>query len=202
MQPDSEELRRYYAALSDDALLELERGDLTEIAQSCYDSELAKRRLDGGPEVPDIRHDDPYDEAAAVDGDHEAGPDWLEDAACACSFESSPGNDAPDLDEARGILEAAGIPCHAVSRDLDPKGSRHQYSYNLMVPAALNLQAVSILDKDFFNPRLEAEWRTHFEALSEEELRALHLEDLTAGMLDRVERLTSAYNDELARRRD
>jgi len=199
MQPDSEDLRRYYASLSDDALLEIERGDLTPIAQSCYDSELAKRRIDPLPDTPEIRHDDPFDDAD--DGEIAVGPDWLADAACASSFESSPGNDvAPDVDEARSLLEAAGIPCHAVTREVDPRGDHHQYSYDLMVPAALNLRAVSVLDRDFFNPRLESEWRTHFEDLSDKELRALDLEDLTSGMRDRVERLTNAYKEELARR--
>ena len=45
MRPDPDELRRYYASLSDDALLEIERNDLTEVAQACYDAELAERGL-------------------------------------------------------------------------------------------------------------------------------------------------------------
>ncbi|MEQ1886505.1 MAG: hypothetical protein ABL967_15680 [Bryobacteraceae bacterium] len=198
MRPDPQELQRYYASLSDEALLEIERGDLTEIAQSCYDAELAKRGLESEGDQVEIRHDDPF---AEEEESEEIGPDWLEDAVCSCSFESSPGNDAaPDLDEARSVLEAEGIPCHAVANELDAKKETHRYTYSLMVPAALNMRALSVLDRDFFNPRLESEWKTHFADLSDDELRGLSLQDLTAGMLDRVERLTKAYKQELARR--
>jgi hypothetical protein len=69
-----------------------------------------------------------------------------------------------------------------------------------MVPGALNLKAVSILDRDFFNPELAAEWKTHLETLSDEDFRALNLDDITAGVADRLERLTKAYKDELSRR--
>ncbi|MEQ1947472.1 MAG: hypothetical protein ABL995_09790 [Bryobacteraceae bacterium] len=200
MRPDFQELQRYYASLSDEALLEIERGDLTEVAQSCYDAELAARGLDAETDDVEIRHDDPFAEEDGDSGD-ELGPDWLEDAACACSFESSPGNDAaPDLDEARSVLEAAGIPCHAVGSELDAKKETRRYAYSLMVPAAMNMRALSVLDRDFFNPRLESEWKTHFADLSDDELRALSLQDLTAGMLDRVERLTKAYKQEMAGR--
>ena len=37
--------------------------------------------------------------------------------------------------------------------------------------------------------------------LSDEELRALNPEDICAGLLDRVERLTRVYTEEIARRR-
>ena len=199
VRPDPDELRRYYASLSDDALLEIERNDLTEVAQACYDAELAERGLEADDEDEiEVRHNDPFSED---EEDMEAGPDWMEDSVCACSFESTPGNDAaPDLDEARSVLEAAGVPCHTVTAELDPKKETHRYAYSLMVPAAMNLRALSVLDRDFFNPRLESEWQTHFSDLSDQELKALSLQDLTAGMLDRVERLSRAYKEELARR--
>jgi hypothetical protein len=77
----------------------------------------------------------------------------------------------------------------------------HFDEYRALVPASLNLKAISVLDKEIFNADLEADWRAHFAALSDEELRALNPEIICAGLLDRVERLTRAYTDEIARRR-
>ena len=63
------------------------------------------------------------------------------------------------------------------------------------------LNAISVLDKEIFNAELEADWRTHFAALSDEQLHALKPEVICAGLPDRVERLTRAYHDEIAKRR-
>lgn len=73
--------------------------------------------------------------------------------------------------------------------------------YRVLVPASLNLKAISVLDKEIFNAELEADWRTHFAALSDGELRELRPEVVCAGLLDRVDRLTRAYNEEVARRK-
>jgi hypothetical protein len=61
--------------------------------------------------------------------------------------------------------------------------------------------AISVLDKEIFNAELEADWRTHFAALPDEQLHALKPEVICAGLPDRVERLTRAYHDEIAKRR-
>ncbi|MGC9952442.1 MAG: hypothetical protein ABSF64_39395, partial [Bryobacteraceae bacterium] len=45
MQIDRQELSAHYASLSDEELWELDRAELTEVAQRFYDSELAKRHL-------------------------------------------------------------------------------------------------------------------------------------------------------------
>ena len=45
MQPDLEFLRRHYAALSDEALLEIDRAELVDAARSLYDHELVERKL-------------------------------------------------------------------------------------------------------------------------------------------------------------
>ena len=47
---------------------------------------------------------------------------------------------------------------------------------------------------------LEAEWRSHFEALTDAQLRALTPDVICAGLADRIARLKRAYNEELARR--
>jgi hypothetical protein len=57
-----------------------------------------------------------------------------------------------------------------------------------------------VLDKEIFNEGLETEWRTHFEALTDAQLRALAPDVICAGLADRIARLPRAYHDELARR--
>lgn len=185
MQPDIKDLREHYASLSDDALSEIDRSELTQIAQRCYDEELAKRNV-----VPEADNDE---------------PEWSADAACACSFDSFPGNDAaPEVEQAHSILESAEIPCHIKITQMDESqgGPQPHYLYELMIPGALILPATSVLDKELFNPRTEAEWRNHLAELSDEDFEALNPEDLTAGLVDRVERLERAYNEELARRNE
>lgn len=50
MQIDPEEFRRHYASLSDEALLEIDRAELVDVAQHCYDEELAQRGIVSEPE--------------------------------------------------------------------------------------------------------------------------------------------------------
>jgi hypothetical protein len=189
---DPEDLRRHYAMLSDEALVALDRSELVEVAQSYYDHEIRQRGLT--PEG-----------SADLRGDTGPKPPWLDEAACAAEFHSYPGaNSAPDAANAREVLEAAGIPCYLESQEeVDPSDSRPRprYAFRLLVPGKLNLEAVSLLDKEIFNAEIEAEYRTHFEQLSDEELRAVKPEVLLAGLSDRIERLTKAYNEEMERRR-
>jgi predicted ATPase len=139
-----------------------------------------------------------------IEGSFEVEPDWMEYAACPCSFTAVPGSDhAHDAERAREVLRAAGIPCHlsVVSPDPPAEATQRFDEYRALVPASLNLKAISVLDKEIFNADLEADWRAHFAELSQEELRALNPEIICAGLRDRVERLTRAYTDEIARRR-
>src|ERR1039457_7606329 len=64
MQIDRQELSAHYASLSDQELLELDRAELTEVAQRFYDSELAKRHLT--PEDTETPVE-PHGRAAPVD---------------------------------------------------------------------------------------------------------------------------------------
>ncbi len=52
MNASPDEIRRIYSELTDEALLEMNREDLTEIARICYDQELAQRRLEPRPPEP------------------------------------------------------------------------------------------------------------------------------------------------------
>ncbi len=198
MQIDLASLRQHYGSLADDELLALDREELTEAAQKCYDEEVARRDL-AAPEEPE---EEPG-EYTGSGADHGVDPDWLEDAACACSYVSQPGGSAAtDAENARGALEDAGLPCQVSVVEIAPSSGDQpaQQEYRVMVPGALNLKATAILDKEVFNPQLEADWRTHFEALTDEELAELNPDVICAGLVDRIARLKSAYNDEKARR--
>src|ERR1035438_8773685 len=99
MRIDPEDFRRHYAMLSDQALFSLNRTDLIDVARACYDEEVARRKsarlhAEQSSQEPD---DDPT-AADALDGlddvfevDMGPEPDWLEEAACACSFSVTPG---------------------------------------------------------------------------------------------------------------
>jgi hypothetical protein len=185
VQLDVQDLRQHYASLADEALLALNRSELTPMAQQCYDEEIAQRRLDQDEVAESTFHDDP-----------EIEPDWVTDAACACSFGPQ---EVQDLEQACEILEDAGVPCHVSVRQ--DQGQTGAYDvHEVMVPAPLHLLAISVLDKEMFNPRLGAEWKAHLEELSDEDFNALNPDDLTAGFIDRAERLKRAYREEQARR--
>lgn len=199
MQVTTEELRRRYASLSDEELQDIDPGDLTELARQCYEQELASRGFAEEPaaDLPDV------EQALAYD-DTEVEPDWLEHAACPCSFTATPGsNHAPEAARAQDVLVAAGVPCYLslVSPDPQNEDSPRFDEYRVLVPEPLNLKAISILDRDLFNPEMESDWRTHFAALSDDELRSLKPEVICAGLVDRVTRLTRVYNEEIARRK-
>lgn len=67
-----------------------------------------------------------------------------------------------------------------------------EYEYQLMVPAPLNLKARSILDREIFNPQLEADWRLRFQSLTDRELGELNPSMICAGLVDRIARLKRA----------
>ena len=209
-------MRRHYASLSDEALIALDLAELIETAQRLYDEELAGRGLTprqepesfAGPDDGATSLDQPgqvEDAGGELAVDAGPPPDWLEDAACACAFAMDAGTlYGSDAAKARAVLRAAGIPCHITVNEMDPPANvdpRPRYEYCVMVPGALNLHATSVLDREIFNSKQEADWRTHLEALSDEELCALNPETFCAGLLDRVTRLRRAFNDESARRR-
>jgi len=214
MQIDRQELSAHYASLSDEELLELDRAELTEVAQRFYDSELAKRHLTPeDTETPVEPHgraapvdaaegaDEDEDGAAVINFDAGPEPDWLEDATCARSYAVLPGGSAADAGDAHDALVAAGIPCHISVKTFDPNDPKPQYYYCVMVPGARNLEAASALAMAIDNPKEEEMWRAHFEVLSDEELRVLKFDAICAGLRDRLARLKRAYGDEVARRK-
>ena len=89
MPIDPAEFRRHYASLSDEALLEINRDELVEAAQQCYDEELAGRGLQSELEG----------RAAVIE--------IVEDSVSAATFLYP---DEAIL--ARALLHSAGIPCY------------------------------------------------------------------------------------------
>jgi len=61
-------------------------------------------------------------------------------------------------------------------------------------------ESAHILDRDIFNDEFEATWKTHLEMLSDEQLRESEPKDVFCGLFDKVDRVVTAYDDELARR--
>ena len=204
MRPTPEDFRRHYASLSDDALLALDRGELVEEAQHCYDEELERRELSNASES-EIEAMLPFADAdrkiASSSIDSGSAPDWLDTAACACTFSIGIAGDGhTELETARSVLESAGIPCYVATHELS--GTSPPVSeYELMVPGGYSILAQSLLDKEIFNPQMEATWKTHFELLSDEELATMSPHDLTGGLRDRIERLARVYNEEIKRRK-
>ncbi|HEY7389764.1 MAG TPA: hypothetical protein VH640_14705 [Bryobacteraceae bacterium] len=200
MQINLESLRQHYRSLSDEELSALRRDELIEVAQKCYDEEWERRGFGETQESDLAEGSEEYEEAFAED---EAEPDWLEDATCVASFVSQPGGSAAsDAEAARLGLQRAGIPCQISMAEVAPSTGDQpaQHEYRAMVPAPLTLKATSILDKEVFNPQLEADWRIHLESLTDAELAALNPDVICAGLFDRIARLKRVYNDEVSRR--
>ena len=199
MPVDLEYLRRQYSSLSDEALLALDRSELIEAAQKCYDEELVRRKPIGLTK-PFVQTADL--ESQLPDCDHK--PEWLDEASEVYSQVDRAGAvPAPEIANAREALEAAGIPCYldsSVPPEEEPSPQKPIRLWRLMVPGNLNQRATSILERDIFNPDFEAEWKTHLEMLSDEELRAMDPKVAFCGLFDRVERVTRAFDVEIARR--
>jgi hypothetical protein len=219
---DPEDVRRHYMSISDEELMALDREELTDLARGLYDQELSRRGLRPGRkparlaepdddvepletlgEAEDAESELDEDSGGELEIDAGPPPDWIDNAACACAFPAVAGTDYGTYAEAaRVALKSAGIPCHITltRTEQPPVDATTRSEYWVMVPSAFNLHATSVLDRDIFNARQEEEWRTHLEALSDEELRAQKPEILCAGLLDRVARLKRAYQEEVARR--
>jgi hypothetical protein len=205
MQPDPEYLRQHYALLSDEALLEMDRADLVEVAQHLYDHEIARRGLaSAGNDLQAESVSDSHDDLSYEPTPDTERPDWLDDATVAISYNVYPGaSGPPPAADACDALRGAGIPCFLdlvemaeESASVEPAGQ-----WRVMVPDKFSFQASGVLDKEIFNAELEENWKAHLEGLSDEDLAETSPRDAFCGLFDRIERVTRAYNEELARRR-
>jgi hypothetical protein len=191
LQIDPEHLKRHYASLSDEALSELKRHELIGAAQKIYDDERERRQPLAealADPLPNVRL--------------EPEPDWMKDAACACSFPALPGQyDAPGADLARSVLDAAGIPVYVGAYEEAPPAQWLLISeIRIMIPSRCSIEAESVLDREIYNAQVEDLWKNHFATLSDKEFRELDFEILIGGLTDRIARLRRAYKNELASR--
>jgi hypothetical protein len=203
MAVDPEFLRQQYASLSDEALEDIDREGLVPAAQKVYDDELRLRNAQAEPEPRRSPAAAPKPHAGreqTADGEE---PEWLEEAAEVYSVsEFQSGTSSQDAVNARDVLEAAGIPCYLDRAEIPEEQSVTPPStrWSLLVPGDLNLEATSVLDRDIFNTDFEANWKSHLEHLSDEELEAMDPQAALCGIFDRVERVLNTFEAELERR--
>jgi hypothetical protein len=210
MRIDPRDLRRHYDSLPDGELLALNRDDLTPAAQAVYDEAMADRGLLDGPATEAVEEPEEGEEVSGefeefedfTEEDEGPEPEWMEDAATACAFVIHPGSsEAEKASHARSVLRAAGIPSRVSVTPEESEQSRPRDVVSVMVPGALALHATSILDRDMFNEEHDMEWRTHMEALSDDDIVRLDPRIFCAGLLDRVARMKRAYAEEIAARK-
>jgi hypothetical protein len=197
MALDAEHFRKYYASLSDGELEAINRNDLTEMAQKIFDREIERRGLTALEAEPDDITRDPWDTPIELDDeDAEDEPDDDDEPFVATTF-----SDPADVVEAMKALEAAGIPCQTDVVENDEHYVPRNTEHRVLVPNGLALPATSILNRDYYNQRMEEEWKLQFSSLTDEQLTQLNPDLLVAGFLDQAERLRRAYNEERRRRK-
>lgn len=133
MDVTAEDFIRHYESLSDEALLDIDTGELTELACRCHADEVARRGLDS-----DAISDE--DGAAAAAG---AVAEDGEELICIVEYDY-----ADEADLARGLLEAAEIPAKVES---EPGVAR------LMVPEKFGKQALMMLATPLSDEELAAQ---------------------------------------------
>ena len=124
MKVSAEDFRRQYAGLSDEALLDVDRRDLVELARACYDEELARRQLKAPAPAA----------AASAPEPHEK----TEEFVVAATYVSQ-----EDARLANGLLQAAGIRAHLGAGGLA-----------LLVPVSTREDARDILAAQVFDEQL------------------------------------------------
>lgn len=193
MQLDREFLRRHYAEMSDEELFSLDREDLVEAARQIFDEEVRNRQRSTPERRPAA--------VAPLQEDAEMELDWLEDAAEAYSRYVTRGTEpAPEAVQAREVLEDARIPTHLELCEEPGQDDEMQYRWRVLVPGKWVHRAISVLDRDIFNPEFESQWRAHLEMLTDQDLRVMEPHFAFCGLYDRIERINRAYEEELGRR--
>jgi putative signal transducing protein len=146
LQVDLDDFRRRYAELSDEALLDLERDDLVDLARDCYDAELARRGLRRTSSAPPATEAQDHGELVEV-----------------AIFSSS-----SEADLARALLESAAIPCY-LENEFAGKTLRVSDGFRLFVPATLMENAREILNSPVSDEELIAQAEAEPAPASEDE---------------------------------
>jgi hypothetical protein len=147
LQVDLDDFRRRYAELSDEALLELSRDDLVDLARDCYDAELARRGLRRSSSSPPATEMQDQGELTEV-------------ARFSSSFEA---------DLAKELLGSAAIPCY-LENEFAGRTLRGADGFlRLFVPATLLENAREILNSPVSDEELTAQAEAEPEPASEGE---------------------------------
>jgi hypothetical protein len=138
MKISADELKQSYRSMSDVELLDLDRDDLTEVAQNCLDQELQRRGLSRGQDGTAL--------SAAVD-DSEGR--WMS----AGVFHT-----ADEAQIVRGLLESNGIPARVFQ---DPggilwRGSSPIQTTGVLVPEAMSDEAHGLIEAHLTEQELSA----------------------------------------------
>ena len=156
MQIDPEEFRRRFDELSDDALLEINRDELVDVAQELYDAELERRGL---LETEEAGDDDAAEEEPG--GDSAEGKDDPMVLAAECGS-------MQEVQFARALLQSAGIPSY-VQTDFSGVLAATEEDTRLYVPASHLESAQEILATKLTDEELEAQAAAAAEEFGEEE---------------------------------
>jgi hypothetical protein len=138
---DAEDFRRVYESMNDDALLLVNRDDLVEVAQQCYDVEVSRRGL-MAPE-----------EAEVAAGPEDAGD--RQEMVEVATF-----TDLDDARLARALLKTAEIPSYLAN---DPALPGNMISspglggFRLSVPPSWLEQAREVLETQISDEELAAQ---------------------------------------------
>lgn len=144
MDVTAEDFRRYYESLPDDALMEVDTGELVEVARTCHAEEVAKRGLDAAPAE---------EEDAGAEADLK--PDADEELVCIVEYDY-----VDEAEVALGLLQSSGI---NAALEHAPGVER------LMVPAGLVEQALPLLVTPLSDEELEAQAEAAGDTEGEEE---------------------------------
>jgi hypothetical protein len=139
MEATLEDIRRHFSLLSDEALLDTRREDLTDTAKTCYDAELAARRLK-------------QETTAAGPSESPAGAeDSSDNLVEVATFEH-----AEEVRIAQALLKSAGIPSHR-SDERVHKANQIFGEVKLLVPAELADEARLVLESQISDEELAAQ---------------------------------------------
>jgi hypothetical protein len=138
VQIDPEDFKRHYAMLSDAALLEIDRGELVDVARACYDAELAERNL---------ALEEPQPSAPAVEAVSSPGDGDLQLVGTFLSME--------EANFARGLLQSADVLC-SLENEFSAAYSGAG-ALRLLVPAAAYERACEILEAEISEEDLIAQ---------------------------------------------
>jgi hypothetical protein len=143
--------------MNDDALLAVNRDELVEVAQQCYDAEVARRNL--------IEVDK---EEAAADAAAEEESAIRQEMVEVATF-----SDVDDARMALALLKAAEIPCYLENSDPSLAGSWMGQpgfgAFRLTVPPILLDQAREVLETEISEEELAAQAEAAAEVEEEEE---------------------------------